>query len=205
MRKTRAQVSSSQALHTPFWLGTFRERGSAFSRRTSRDLSLGITVRLSCNTVRRYAPLESWSLGLSSRIWLYIKYNWVLFGFFFNFKDIPVGRNHEKGQHPSRTIVEILEESSASPLWSCKKTLITLEACQSKGAFCHLVQMFRMTPETLPPKHRKLATPLTHWWHLCLSSPNSWGSPGQCHSHSQWEGGTVTGDPPSGWCCSEAF
>lgn len=36
--------------------------------------------------------------------------------FFFYFKDIPVGRNHEKGQQPSRTIVEILEESSVSPL-----------------------------------------------------------------------------------------
>lgn len=102
MRKTRAQVSSSQALHTPFWLGTFRERGYAFSRRTSRDLSLGITVRLSCNTVRRYAPLESWSLGLSSRIWLYIKYKWSFIWLFY-FKDIPVGRNHEKGQQPSRT------------------------------------------------------------------------------------------------------
>lgn len=120
MRKTRAQVSSSPALHTPFWLGTFSERGYAFSRRMSRDLSLGITVKLSCTTVRRYAPLESWWLGLSSRIWLYIKYKWVLFGFFFYFKDIPVVRNHEKGQHPSRTIVEILEESSVSPLWSCK-------------------------------------------------------------------------------------
>lgn len=41
------------------------------------------------------------------------------------FKNYPVGRDYEKGQHPSRTIVEILEENetgtnSVSPLSSCK-------------------------------------------------------------------------------------
>lgn len=52
----------------------------------------------------------------------YNKYKWVLFGFlyFFYFKDFPVGRDHEIGQHPSRTIVEIQEENCLSPLWSCK-------------------------------------------------------------------------------------
>lgn len=45
-------------------------------------------------------------------IWLFLNY----------FKDVPVGRNHKKGQHPSRTIVEILEENPVSPLWSCKNS-----------------------------------------------------------------------------------
>lgn len=30
--------------------------------------------------------------------------------------------------------------------------------------------MIRITPETFPAQHGKLATALTHWWHLCLSS-----------------------------------
>lgn len=50
----------------------------------------------------------------------YIK--WVLFGCFLYFKDFPVGTDHEKGQHPSRTIEEILQENSLSPLWSCKNS-----------------------------------------------------------------------------------
>lgn len=44
------------------------------------------------------------------------------------------------------------------------------------------MQQFRITPETLPPQRGKLATALTHWWHLCLSSPNSWESSGQCNT-----------------------
>lgn len=107
MREIRAQVSSSQA---PFWLGTFR--GYAFSR-MPKNLSLGITVKLSCNTTKKYAPLESCWLGFG-----YIRYKLFLFGFFF----LRLSSWHEKGQHPSRTIVEILEENSVSALWSCRNS-----------------------------------------------------------------------------------
>lgn len=55
------------------------------------------------------------ALGIS-----YNKYKWALFGFFFYFEDFPVGRDHEMGQHPSRTIEEIQEENCLSPLWSRK-------------------------------------------------------------------------------------
>lgn len=92
-----------------FGLGTFRERGYAFSR-IARHLSLGITVKLSCKTTRKYAPLESCWLGQSSKIWLYQIQMGFIWLFSFYFKDFPVGKDHEKGQHPSRTIVDILEK-----------------------------------------------------------------------------------------------
>lgn len=86
------------------------------------DLSLGITE--SCHVTKR-ENMPLWRVVDLDRAvgFSYIKYKWVLFGFFFFFlifKDVPVGRNHGKGQHLSRTIVEILEENSLSPLWSCK-------------------------------------------------------------------------------------
>lgn len=59
-------------------------------------------------------------------------------------------------------------------------------------------QQFRITLETLPPHRGKLASALIHWWHIYLNSPNSWGNPGQCNPHSQWQRGTVTRHPSLG-------
>lgn len=74
------------SLHTfsPFWLVTFSERGYAFSRRMARDLSLGITVKLSYNneTICPFGKLLTWARAVGFG---YNKYKWVLFGFFFLF------------------------------------------------------------------------------------------------------------------------
>lgn len=116
MRKTRAQVSSSQALHTSFWRGTFRERGYAFSGRMSRGLSLGITVKLSCKWWENMPLWKVVDLGWVTGFGYISNINqfYLAFFYYYYFKDFPAGRNHEKG------LGEVLEESSVSPLWSCK-------------------------------------------------------------------------------------
>lgn len=164
MRKTRAQVSSSQALYTPFWLGTFRERGYAFSGRMARDLSLGITVKLSCSneTICPFGKLLTWA---KQKDLVITNINGFYLAFLkFYFKDFPVGRDHEMGQHPSRTIVEIQEENSVSPLWSCKNFDYngSLSVRPKQRGFVPPCAVFRITPETFPAQHGKLATALTH-------------------------------------------
>lgn len=125
--------------------------------------------------------------------------------FCFNFKDFPVGRDHEKGQYPSRTIVEIQEENSVCPLWSCKDF-------DSNGSL------------SVRPKQRCFVAPCTGVQHNSrdLSSMESW----HCFDSLMalvpklpWQlrqsrpvslplpvrRGYSNRHPPLGWCCSEAF
>lgn len=98
--------------------------------------------------------------------------NGFYLAFLFYFKDYPVGRDHEKGQHPSRTIVEILEENetgtnSVSPLSSCKNFDYkgSLSVRPKQRGFVPPCTDVQGNPETLPAQHGKLATALTHRWH----------------------------------------